>query len=128
MHFSTKFRQPKENFSRKSVSQVRLFNTLRTTNQQINKPTNMFTSITNTNDNEFNNDDFIYESMIDNGHTHEEASSILYNLYYYGSPYSPDEIDSIRARLNEPIGEDVMKIASEMAKTRAANSSEESNF
>lgn len=92
------------------------------------KPTNMFTSITNTNDNEFNNDDYIYESLIDNGHTHEEASSVLYNFYHYGSPYSPDEIDSIHAMLNEPIGEDVMKIAREFAKTTATNCSEESNF
>lgn len=50
------------------------------------------TNATNNQNPEFDNDDFIYESMLSQGHTPEEASKVLFNLYHYGSPGSPDDI------------------------------------
>jgi hypothetical protein len=88
---------------------------------------------TNTNSSmeaEFNNDDFIYESILDQGRTEEEACRILYNLHHYGSPDSPDADDSVSAWLNKPLGEDIMKLAIEiqMEKMSKAKSSEKSTI
>jgi hypothetical protein len=92
-----------------------------------NKPTTRMTKTTDTNnlDSEFSNEEFIYESMLNRGHSEVEASDILYNLYHYGSP---GEAEARPTQPNEPIvfDDEFWKIArsfEEMIKEKSTDTS-----
>jgi hypothetical protein len=72
---------------------------------------------------EFDNDQFIYESMIDKGHTHEEACDVIYNLYHFGSHAHPDDLIT---QHNQPIVFDeafweINKLIEEMNKEKSTS-------
>ena len=52
-------------------------------------------------DMELENDDMIYQSMIDRGCAKQEIDRVFHNLWFYGSVHAPDELAEDHLNLYE---------------------------